>query len=277
MDKVNVLFATDKNYLPYLECSLKSLLAHNENLSVFVLNTGDIPLDWAENLQPYFAQRRSELKLCYLNQASLNHFEDNGYISRATYLRYYIEDLFQYASTPYWIYLDCDIAINGDITLPFQPLKASKYAIAAVSDPYVNSIADHPYKHQDYFNAGILYFEANRCRGIKTDLIKLTEQLKNQIIFGDQDILNVYFQDNWLKLDNLSNFQLDHILYKKQTVGRGKTAPYILHFTGPNKPLGNVSSSDENVRAVIALFRAYHQLSWDNIVNLPLGSIKLTL
>ena len=74
MDKVNVLFATDKNYLPYLECSLKSLLAHNENLSVFVLNTGDIPLDWAENLQPYFAQRRSELKLCYLNQASLNYF-----------------------------------------------------------------------------------------------------------------------------------------------------------------------------------------------------------
>ena len=146
-----------------------------------------------------------------------------------------------------------------------------------MSDPYVNSIADHPYKHQDYFNAGILYFEANRCRGIKTDLIKLTEHLKNQIIFGDQDILNVYFQDNWLKLDNLSNFQLDHILYKKQTVGRGKTAPYILHFTGPNKPLGNVSSSDENVRAVIALFRAYHQLSWDNIVNLPLGSIKLTL
>lgn len=277
MDKVNILFATDKNYLPYLECSLKSLLAHNENLSVFVLNTGDIPADWAENLQPYFLKRRSELKLCYLNQESLNHFEDNGYISKATYLRYYIEDLFQYASTPYWIYLDCDIVINGDITLPFNQLKASKYAIAAVSDPYVNSIADHPYKHQDYFNAGILYFEANRCRGIKTDLIKLTEQLKERIVFGDQDILNVYFQDNWLKLDKLSNFQLDHLLYKKCTFEKDKIAPYILHFTGPNKPLGNVSSSDKNVMAVIALFRSYHQLSWDCIVNLPIGSLKLTL
>lgn len=62
---------------------------------------------------------------------------------------------------------------------------------------------------------------------------------------------------------------------KNTQQGGGKIAPYILHFTGPNKPLGNVLSSDENVMAVIALFRAYHQLSWDNIVNLPLGSIKL--
>ena len=32
--KYNVMMASDANYLPYVEITLKSLLMHNENLSV---------------------------------------------------------------------------------------------------------------------------------------------------------------------------------------------------------------------------------------------------
>ncbi|WP_261383238.1 hypothetical protein [Haemophilus influenzae] len=38
--KYNVMMASDANYLPYVEITLKSLLMHNENLSVFILHTG---------------------------------------------------------------------------------------------------------------------------------------------------------------------------------------------------------------------------------------------
>lgn len=38
------MMASDANYLPYVEITLKSLLMHNENLSVFILHTGDISL-----------------------------------------------------------------------------------------------------------------------------------------------------------------------------------------------------------------------------------------
>ncbi|WP_273397057.1 glycosyltransferase family 8 protein [Actinobacillus porcinus] len=276
MEPINILLAADKNYLPYLEISLKSLLAHNENLSVFVLHTGDIPAAWADSLRPYFAKRQSELVLCYLDPEHLNLFDENGYITQATYLRYYLEELFPYATTPYWLYLDCDIVINGDIRVPFEKLRASSYAIAAVSDPYVNALPEHPYKQYDYFNAGILYFDATRCSGLKTALIQLTQQLKNQIIFGDQDILNVYFRDNWLKLDSLYNYQLDHLLYKKQS-SWGGVAAHIFHFTGPHKPLSAISSDNVSVQAVISLFRLYHYLPWEELIHLPLGCIQLEI
>lgn len=218
MNRVNVLLASDANYLPYLEVALKSLLAHHHHLAVFVLNTGDIPSSWASQLQPYFDKRHSTLTLCYLNKAHLATFNSSGYISQSTYLRYYIEDLFQYSESPYWIYLDCDLVLNGDITQPFRKLNFAQYPLAAVSDPYVHSLPTHPYRHQDYFNAGVLYFNAQLCQNIRTNLIELTNQLKNEIIFGDQDVLNVYFQDKWLPLGKEYNYQLDHILYKKHEI-----------------------------------------------------------
>ncbi|MDY6216264.1 glycosyltransferase family 8 protein [Actinobacillus porcinus] len=275
MEPINILLAADKNYLPYLEISLKSLLAHNEKLSVFVLHTGDIPSAWADSLREHFAKRQSELVLCYLPPENLNIFDENGYITQATYLRYYIEELFPYASTPYWLYLDCDIVINGDVRAPFNALRTSSYPVAAVSDPYVNALPNHPYKQEDYFNAGVLYLDATRAVGINSALTTLTQQLRNQLIFGDQDVLNVYFEDNWLKLNRLYNYQLDHVLYKKQSLGGGKIAPFILHFTGPIKPLEPILDNNVDIMSVVSLFRLYHHLPWEVLVHLPLGSIQL--
>ncbi len=49
-----------------VEITLKSLLMHNENLSVFILHTGDISESWQNDLQPYFAKRYSTLQLIVL-------------------------------------------------------------------------------------------------------------------------------------------------------------------------------------------------------------------
>lgn len=58
--------ASDANYLPYVEITLKSLLMHNENLSVFILHTGDISESWQNDLQLYFAKRYSTLQLVHM-------------------------------------------------------------------------------------------------------------------------------------------------------------------------------------------------------------------
>lgn len=49
-----------------VEITLKSLLMHNENLSVFILHTGDISESWQNDLQPYFAKRYSTLQLVHM-------------------------------------------------------------------------------------------------------------------------------------------------------------------------------------------------------------------
>lgn len=280
MSKVNIVLATDANYLRYAEITLKSLLAHNQNLSVFIMCTGDISQEWGDRLTSYFEKRNSTLKFVYFDVNHLSSFSSSSYISTATYLRFYIPLLFQYSESPYWIYLDCDIVINGDVTSPFYQYNFANYALGAVSDPYVNSLS-HSYINQDYFNAGVLYLNKNKVQSgnytsFTSDLFGLANELKDNVLFGDQDLLNFYFKDNWLSLSQEYNFQLANMkLYNK----REKVNPAIIHFTGSVKPLGPISIKHECecVKNVISLFRIYDSVSWDDIVNLPIGTITLKI
>ena len=210
MSKVNIVLATDANYLRYAEITLKSLLAHNQNLSVFIMCTGDISQEWGDRLTSYFEKRNSTLKFVYFDVNHLSSFSSSSYISTATYLRFYIPLLFQYSESPYWIYLDCDIVINGDVTSPFYQYNFANYALGAVSDPYVNSLS-HSYINQDYFNAGVLYLNKNKVQSgnytsFTSDLFGLANELKDNVLFGDQDLLNFYFKDNWLSLSQSITF-----------------------------------------------------------------------
>ena len=265
--------ASDANYLPYVEITLKSLLMHHENLSVFILHTGDISESWQNDLQPYFAKRYSTLQLVHIDKSELDSFSANNYITSATYLRFYIDRLLHYSDIPYWIYLDCDIVLNGNITLPFECLDFSSHSLAAVLDPYVTRIG-HPYNNRDYFNAGVVYFNMEKYRlGISSfskELVELHEKLKESLIYGDQDILNYYFEDQWIPLDKRYNFQLDHMI----SINSLDISPVIFHFTGPHKPLDNIFSENACVNAVISLFRLYASISWQDVCSLPLGTVR---
>lgn len=242
--------------------------------------TGDISQEWGDRLTSYFEKRNSTLKFVYFDVNHLSSFSSSSYISTATYLRFYIPLLFQYSESPYWIYLDCDIVINGDVTSPFYQYNFANYALGAVSDPYVNSLS-HSYINQDYFNAGVLYLNKNKVQSgnytsFTSDLFGLANELKDNVLFGDQDLLNFYFKDNWLSLSQEYNFQLANMkLYNK----REKVNPAIIHFTGSVKPLGPISIKHECecVKNVISLFRIYDSVSWDDIVNLPIGTITLKI
>jgi len=56
-----------------------------------------------------------------------------------------------------------------------------------------------------------------------------------------------------------------------------KVNPAIIHFTGAAKPLGPVYIDYECVKKVVPLFRIYDSASWDDIVNLPIGTITLKI
>ncbi|HHE8981581.1 glycosyltransferase [Haemophilus influenzae] len=208
-----------------------------------------------------------------MDKSELDSFSANNYITSATYLRFYIDRLLHYSDIPYWIYLDCHIVINGNITLPFEYLDFSRHTIAAVLDPYVTRIG-RPYKDKDYFNAGVLYLNMEKYQlGISSfskELITLHTQLKESLIYGDQDILNYYFEDRWIPLDKRYNFQLDHMI----SFDSLDTSPNIFHFTGPHKPLDNIFSENACVNAVISLFRLYASISWQDICSLPLGTTR---
>lgn len=270
MNKINILLAADKNYLQYLDIVLKSLFVHHTDLNIFILHTGDIELKWLEERQVFFRNRCSDVFSVYLNENDLMVFEENGYISKATYLRYFIEDIFEYSQSPYWIYLDCDVVVNRNITKPFLDYPNEK--LLAVSDPYINKITGHKFRNQDYFNAGVLYINANYWKDSKKTLIDLTEALKSELIFGDQDVLNFYIKDHWIKLDRSYNFQRENLMNFDEV---NESKPHIIHFTGPDKPLD--SKTFIRLRDIVALFHIYNDMKWEHLNDLPLGFLSLTL
>lgn len=276
MQKINILLCSDKNYINHLEITLKSLLAHNSHLQVFILHTGDIPQSWANGLEIIFAKRASSIFLAKIDKTALEEFDKSNYISQTTYLRYYIEYLFQYSDSPYWIYLDCDTLINGNIALPFY--ENDETSLMAISDPYVNNLPNYYFKNNDYFNAGVMYINANYWNNICQALTLHTINLKQIIKFGDQDILNYFWKDNWDKLEDKYNFQTNHIIdyeNKNQFI-----CPTIIHFTGPTKPLSSFDfqkSNSRNIKSIVSLFKFYNDTDWNNIVDLPLGFFTLTL
>ena len=124
-----------------------------------------------------------------------------------------------------------------------------------------------------------LYLNKNKLQSgnyasFTSDLLSLANELKDKILFGDQDLLNFYFKDNWVSLSQEYNFQLANMkLYNKEQ----KVNPAIIHFTGAAKPLGPVYIDYECVKKVVPLFRIYDSASWDDIVNLPIGTITLKI
>lgn len=276
MKKYNIVLATDKNYINYLEVVLKSLIHHNENVSVYVLNTGDIDNEWLGRLAPYFERKNSSLELVTLNKNILNDFGDNGYISKSTYLRYYISHLFSLSSSPYWIYLDCDIVVNGNITEPFDYIDFNSCSVAAIEDSYVKSLKNHPFVFDNYFNAGVIYFHTHKFNQNDSDnLVKLTTDLRKVLIFGDQDVLNIYFKDKWVNLDKKYNYQSRNVVDDLRNGVASNYIPHIFHFTGGTKPLSNVDYNSLYFNRIANLFRFYHQLDWETLCKLPNGTIQL--
>ena len=70
--------------------------------------------------------------------------------------------------------------------------------------------------------------QGNFCSGF-LDLIDL---YKDRIIFWDQDVLNKYFDDNFLKLSDNLNFRVyEPVDYKKLD-----SEAILLHYSGNAKP-----------------------------------------
>ena len=120
--EIPIFFATDDKYVPFLAVAMTSLLANASQdyfYRIYVLTTS-LKREYAEKL-------RLIVKDCAPDSASLDFvslreemeksqgtFHLRHYYSRETYCRIFIPRFFpQYKKV---LYLDCDIAVTGDIS-----------------------------------------------------------------------------------------------------------------------------------------------------------------
>ena len=173
-------------------------------------------------------KKNTVLNIIDLDPEKLAGLQRDKYISTATYLRLFIPDLLP-KDIDKVLYLDTDIIVYRDIS-DLWNIDISDYPIGAVTDPILKKY------HREYdipestplFNAGILVMNLKKWR--EKDLGKKALDYSVKTGHNDQIALNKLIGGNYFELDPRWN-DAGHITERT-------TDPYITHYAGCRKPLG---------------------------------------
>lgn len=268
--KVDIVFSVSNEYTPLFSVALKSIAfnsSKNNIYNIYVMHSNLVERN--QELIKSECETYKNIKIIFINveeylpEEDRSSFFESGYVTKETYYRFYIPQLFPNLEKV--IYSDVDVVYNTDIAnLYSMPIK--NYLLAAT--PNISAIynynrdADLPngQKYKFYFDnilnlkdvngyiqAGISVFNLNEMR--KFDFTRKCLEKLNEIktpVFYDQDIINSVCQQK-IKLLPL---KWNHVWYfwtydflKKHTpkalykeYDNSRQNAYVYHFAGP-KPI----------------------------------------
>ena len=247
---IQVAITIDKNYLPYAATMLVSLLVNTPSVQfdIYIIHKGLNTQKKAvllKNLANYDVKCYFiEIKNNIFNNAIISH-----HISVATYWRLLLPHLLP-QNLQKVLFLDADIIVRKSIQ-ELWDTPIDNYCHAAVEDlgkfqeikKKLNMANQSP-----YFNAGVMLINLEfwRKAEITKKAIAFIQNNSDKITLWDQDILNHFFENQWLPVSPIWNahafFFVDtppdtqplHITQKDSDNVR--TNPSIVHFTGSDKP-----------------------------------------
>ncbi|MFC1785300.1 glycosyltransferase family 8 protein [Candidatus Neomarinimicrobiota bacterium] len=256
MQKLNIVFTIDENFIPYFTVACTSLLENNKNIinRIFVIN--DITDKEKLNKSVKFFKNKYNISIEELNLDStiLDKFKISHHITKATYFRLLLAEILP-KEIDTILYLDSDIIVIDDLSelieLNFRKdansninysikdvenisIDGHEYYIYAVDHKFgindTKRLRDLDFKGNNYFNSGIMYINLKKWRETRITKTLMRNALKysDVVLWWDQDILNITFDLNWGEIDFTYNaFGLTEIVDKNFK---------IIHFTSNSKP-----------------------------------------
>lgn len=263
-----IVLAGDRNYIRQLETTIKSILYHNRDVKIYILNQ-DIMPDWFRKPRKIARMLGSEIIDVKLpEQTVFQDWEKQDHISSITYARYFIPDYIQEDTV---LYLDCDLLINDKLDSLFEQDVREHY-IAAIRDA-----------NGQGFNTGVLLINNEKWRQekLKERLIeqsivtmKEVEEGRFEHFNGDQTIFNQVLQDDWLELGRAYNLQVGHDIVALYNNWQEHLAfndkPVVIHFTTYRKPWTTLTANRYR-----DLWWEFHDLEWNQILQHHLGEFEL--
>ncbi len=261
-DIKHVFFCIDDGFINQLCVALVSVLENNPELhfGVHILSS-----DLSDESQSKISKLKVKFKnfnfdVSVPNLDIFSEFKLNiDYISKETYFRYIIADMFPEISTG--LYLDADLVCNGNLSELFK-ISLDGYYAAGVRDIYLEQ-DEREYKQKLlgsslYVNAGVMLFNLDSIRSnkITEKLIDTTKKLTGKIRFQDQDVLNIVFCDKVKEISNVFNFTSGDFFAARSELTNAK----IIHWTGKNKPW-NKKIRDKRQEIYHKYAKIYKQIS----------------
>ena len=241
----NFVYASDKNYNKQLYYSINSLLENiDTKVTIYVIHKEP---ESFSNFKYRLNQKYRETEICVyeFNKHNINFPNiENSHVSEATYYRIFAEKFLPKEVT-FYTYLDADIiCINNPIlylNAIINEMKAKKYNIACNTEFNRTQNSEAMFDRLKmtstrYFNAGVMIVnnESWIANNTTEKLIEKLRELKNNIKYWDQDVLNSFFNGDYLEISNNLNYQIN--LLNSFDLHEIEEKGIFLHYQSSNKP-----------------------------------------
>ena len=233
---LNFLYCFDKNYNIQALISISSLLKNLEEK----VNISIIHEDPNSFKKKYFTKLNN-------SKADFNFYKfkdyeydfprlKNSHVSMATYYRIFLDNYLEKNFNTVF-YLDADTVVNKNISKELEIVnkqileKNILFAASSEINP-IESTKRLNMLNNRYFNAGVMAINLNKWKDIDVQNKSLeTMKLKyHDILWWDQDVLNIICDGDYLELDLNLNFRANFDTFEDNKNIK------IYHFLGDLKP-----------------------------------------
>lgn len=246
-DTVNILVTLDKNYIPYLNVMLSSLLHRNPDCAFVVYLLHKAIPDSALTGTRRILERHGELvpvraKALDLTDAPTTDRYPQEIYYRIFAARYLPESLDRV------LYLDPDIIVNGSIrSLYGSPMEDYYFAAASHTGHIlqrVNSLRLDAEEDSPYINSGVMLMNLDRLRREQDydDVFRFIQEHRGLLFLPDQDIISGLYGSKIYALDPF-RYNMTERLYqthapfeKDLDLDWVRQNSIIIHYCGRNKP-----------------------------------------
>ena len=248
---MNIVLATDDNFVQHCSVVIASVLANNKNVFFFIFTEG-LKYENEKKLKDLAVKMGGKVAICLMEGDAVSRFPMpsfmSSHISIATYYRLLVERALP-KDINRVIYMDCDMVVRGDL----QPLYEIEMADKALGAVYqynewainTNSFERLGYDRKfGYFNAGFLLINLEYWRehGVTDQLMSYIKENYSKIHSHDQDVLNAVLHEHVLPLSCTWNYlpsffkkelytYPDFVDYSKDIIN-----PIIIHYVYKPKP-----------------------------------------
>ncbi len=267
-EKINIFFAIDENYTPFLAVTLQSLVDNIKSDNEYCIRV--LYAKMSEESKNKIKEYESEnvtiefVDFSDIMKSFLDKLYTRDYYSKTTYYRLFIPEV--YKDIDKALYIDSDVVILDDIANLYNT-DLENNLVGATTDMAVSGIpvfADYVEKvvgvrsYKNYFNAGVLLMNLKELRNFKfQEKFLMSLNMIKFSVAQDQDYLNrickgrvKFFDKNWNRMPLESdtgdeeNVKLIHfnLAYKPWHFENIKYQEYFWKYANKTKYVDKIAS-----------------------------------
>lgn len=265
---IHIALCVNQLWAKYIETIVYSLSKHNLAYQIHVhLIYSDLTASSVSRLyQLNCLLTNVQLEFCHIEESVINKISvENYYLPLETYYRFLLPTLLPNINRV--IYLDVDILICGDLYQLYQVDLGDSCIAAAHEKDNAVFFPEHAInlgiETDRYFNAGVLVLDLEKMRERQLSQVLIDEAAEkvDELRFGDQDLLNVYFKEEVVMLDERYNYTYYRMRYENRPLEELS----ILHYNGPIKPWFSEPEYHGEYMKHLSLYKIY-QLEYQELL-----------